>query len=155
MNRCRGRLAACFFVVTLVPLLASQEAEPGRVKQIADLEKQIQELQSKLKQLKDTPAAATPDKSGGMSIDWAKMLAWRSIGPANMGGRITSLAVVESDPSAYYVATASGGLLKTINNGSTFEHRFDHEKVVSLGAIAVAPSDRKIVWAGTGEANPR
>jgi photosystem II stability/assembly factor-like uncharacterized protein len=84
-----------------------------------------------------------------------KLFNWRSIGPANMGGRITSLAVVPGDPSCYYAATASGGLLKTVNNGSTFEHQFDKEATVSLGAVAVAPTNRNIVWAGTGEANPR
>src|SRR6185295_19040467 len=87
--------------------------------------------------------------------DWSKLFAWRSIGPANMGGRITSLAVFEADPTTYYVATASGGLLKTVNNGSTFEHQFDKEKTVSIGAVAVAPMDRYRVWIGTGEANPR
>ncbi|MBI1833068.1 MAG: PDZ domain-containing protein, partial [Planctomycetes bacterium] len=84
-----------------------------------------------------------------------KVFAWRSIGPANMGGRITSLAVFDADPTCYYAATASGGMLKTINNGSTFTHQFDKEATVSLGAVAVAPSNRNIVWAGTGEANPR
>lgn len=87
--------------------------------------------------------------------DITKILAWRSIGPANMGGRVTGLAVFEGDPSTWYVATASGGLLKTVNNGSTFEHQFDREKTVSIGAVAVAPTNRNIVWIGTGEANPR
>jgi photosystem II stability/assembly factor-like uncharacterized protein len=72
-----------------------------------------------------------------------------------MGGRITAVAVVESDPSTWYVATASGGLIKTVNNGTTFEHLFDREATVSIGDVAVAPSDPKTVWVGTGEANPR
>lgn len=98
------------------------------------------------------PICAQP---AGPQVDLAKILAWRSIGPANMGGRVTGLAVFEADPSTWYVATASGGLLKTINNGSTFEHQFDKEKTVSIGAVAVAPTNRNIVWIGTGEANPR
>ena len=57
-----------------------------------------------------------------------------------MGGRIVDLAVYEADPSISYVATASGGLLKTTNNGVTFEHQFDHEATVSIGDVAVAPS---------------
>src|SRR5207249_1300298 len=61
----------------------------------------------------------------------------------------------EADPSQFFVATASGGLLKTINNGVTFEHCFDKEATISIGAVCVAPSDQKIVWVGTGEANPR
>src|SRR5205807_2661500 len=49
----------------------------------------------------------------------------------------------------------SGGLLKTVNNGTTFEHQFDRETTVSIGDVCVAPSDRNVVWVGTGEANPR
>src|SRR5205823_11723670 len=66
-----------------------------------------------------------------------------------------ALAVYEADPTTYWVATASGGLLKTTNNGITFEHQFDKEATVSIGDVAVAPSDPKVVWVGTGEHNPR
>ncbi len=80
---------------------------------------------------------------------------WRSIGPANMGGRITSLAVVEKDSNIWWAASASGGLLKTTNNGITFEHQFDQEATVSIGDVQVSQSNPDIVWVGTGEANPR
>src|SRR5213593_2509773 len=86
---------------------------------------------------------------------WAKAIAWRSIGPASMGGRITAISVVESDPTTYFIATASGGLLRTVNTGIAFEHQFDHEATVSIGDVRVAPSDPKVVWVGTGEGNPR
>jgi len=86
---------------------------------------------------------------------WAQHVEWRSIGPANMSGRIVDLAVVESDPTTWWAATASGGLLKTINDGVTFTHQFEHERVVSIGDVTVAPSDPDIVWVGTGESNPR
>ncbi len=86
---------------------------------------------------------------------WNAELQWRSIGPANMGGRVVAIAVVESDPSTYWIGTASGGLLKTTNAGVTYEHQFDHETTVSVGDVAVAPSNPEIVWVGTGEANPR
>jgi photosystem II stability/assembly factor-like uncharacterized protein len=90
-----------------------------------------------------------------LPADWVRALTWRCLGPANMGGRITALAVFEADPTTYWVATAGGGLLKTTNNGVTFEHQFDREATVSVGDVCVAPSDRSIVWVGTGEANPR
>ncbi|MDA1194937.1 MAG: PDZ domain-containing protein [Planctomycetota bacterium] len=80
---------------------------------------------------------------------------WRALGPANMGGRITALAVVESDPSTWWAATASGGLVKTVDDGITFEHQFDREAVVSIGDVAVSASNPEIVWVGTGECNPR
>jgi photosystem II stability/assembly factor-like uncharacterized protein len=95
-------------------------------------------------------SVATAEEPGRL-----KQLTWRCIGPANMGGRITALAVYEADPTTYWVATASGGLLKTTNNGVTFEHQFDHEATVSIGDVCVAPSDKNIVWVGTGESNPR
>ena len=91
----------------------------------------------------------------GLPVEWAKSLSWRPIGPANMGGRITSIAVNESDPCMWWIATASGGLLKTVNNGISFEHQFDHESTVSIGDVAVSQSDPDIVWVGTGESNPR
>lgn len=103
-----------------------------------------------------TPAAEKQEPwSGELPQNWLKGITWRSIGPANMGGRITDLAIYEADPSIWWVATASGGLLKTINNGISFEHQFDKEATVSIGAVAVAQSDPNIVWVGTGEANPR
>src|SRR5262249_56215136 len=61
----------------------------------------------------------------------------------------------EGDRGRFGVGTASGGLLKTTNNGTTFEHQFDREATVSIGDVCVAPSDRNVVWVGTGEANPR
>lgn len=80
---------------------------------------------------------------------------WRSIGPSVMVGRIVDFAVVENDPSAFWVAPATGGLWKTINAGVTFEPQFQQEGSISIGAVAVAPSDPNIVWVGTGEENPR
>ena len=86
---------------------------------------------------------------------WASALNARSIGPANMSGRITALAVYEADPCIWWAATASGGLLKTTNNGITFEHQFDHEATVSIGDVQVSQTDPDLVWVGTGESNPR
>ncbi|MGI9498137.1 MAG: VPS10 domain-containing protein [Mariniblastus sp.] len=85
----------------------------------------------------------------------ADQFSWRSIGPANMGGRITAIAVSEKDPSTWWAATASGGLLKTTNDGNTFEHQFDKEATVSIGDVQVSASNPDIVWVGTGESNPR
>ena len=98
---------------------------------------------------------ARDPKAAAVPADWVKELHWRCVGPAAMGGRIVAFSVFEADPSTYWVATASGGLLKTTNNGVTFEHQFDHEGTVSVGDVCVAPSDRNVVWVGTGEANPR
>ncbi len=78
---------------------------------------------------------------------------YRAIGPARQGGRIVDIAVPLSQPFTFYVAAASGGLWKTVNNGTTFEPIFDNQNVISIGDIAIAPSDPNIIWIGTGEAN--
>src|SRR5215203_7365772 len=84
-----------------------------------------------------------------------KNFTWRSIGPANMGGRIDDIAVVESNPSTYYVGFATGGLWKTTNNGTTFTPVFDEQPVASIGDVTIAPSDPNVVYVGTGEQNNR
>ena len=84
-----------------------------------------------------------------------KNLRWRSIGPSIMGGRIDDIAVVESNPNIFYVGAATGGVWKTVNNGTTFEAIFDEQGSTSIGDIAIAPSDPSIVWVGTGEPNNR
>jgi len=87
--------------------------------------------------------------------EWMSQFRWRSIGPANMSGRIVSIAVNESDRCEFWVGSASGGLLHTMNNGVTFEHQFDDQTTVSIGNVAVSKSNPQVVWVGTGEANPR
>src|SRR5262249_47221106 len=79
----------------------------------------------------------------------------RGIGPAVMGGRITSVAVVEDKPSVQYVGAASGGVWKTTDDGLSWECVFDGRPLASVGAVAVSPSDPNVVYAGMGEANPR
>ncbi len=80
-------------------------------------------------------------------------LHFRSIGPTQQSGRFVDFAVPSGKPNTFYAASASGGLWKTENNGQTFEPLFEHEKVFSIGDIAVAPSDPAILWLGSGEAN--
>jgi len=79
----------------------------------------------------------------------------RNIGPANMGGRICDIEAVESDPRTFYVGSANGGLWKTRDRGDTWESLFDQQATLSIGDVAIAPSDPNIVYVGTGEANPR
>jgi S1-C subfamily serine protease/photosystem II stability/assembly factor-like uncharacterized protein len=96
-----------------------------------------------------------PAWNGEIAKEWLKGIRWRGIGPANMGGRIVDLAVNESEPSTWWAATASGGLLKTTNNGTSFQIQFDSQSTISIGAVAVSKSNPQIVWVGTGENNPR
>jgi photosystem II stability/assembly factor-like uncharacterized protein len=82
-------------------------------------------------------------------------LEWRSIGPANMGGRVTDVEGVPGDPSVVYVASASGGLWKTTNGGVNWKPIFEREGTISIGDIAVQPGNADVVWVGTGESNTR
>lgn len=80
---------------------------------------------------------------------------WRNVGPAEMGGRVTDVEGIPSPSHTFYVATATGGIWKTINAGTTFTPIFDNERVISIGDIAIAPSDTNQIWVGTGEQNVR
>ncbi len=79
----------------------------------------------------------------------------RAIGPAGMSGRVTSIDVVPHQPDIIYVGTASGGLWKSTSGGTHWEPIFDEQPVQSIGAVAIDPSNPSIIWAGTGEGNPR
>jgi photosystem II stability/assembly factor-like uncharacterized protein len=85
-----------------------------------------------------------------------KTTTWRNIGPFRAGGWATDVAVPERPPRAHlytmYVGTRNGGLWKTTNNGTTWEALFEQQDVASIGAVALAPSNPDIVWAGTGDA---
>jgi len=77
----------------------------------------------------------------------------RNIGSATMSGRIAAIAAVKEDGKlTVYVGSASGGVWKSTNGGTTFKPIFDKESVQSIGALAVDPQAPKTLWAGTGEA---
>jgi len=82
-------------------------------------------------------------------------LQWRELGPAVMGGRVDDIAVVEKNPDTMYIATASGGIWRTMDGGITWKPIFEHVGPMSIGAIAVSQTDPSVVWAGTGEPNNR
>ncbi len=82
-------------------------------------------------------------------------LEFRNIGPASMGGRITDVEGIPGNPALVYVATASGGLFKTTNGGTTWTPIFDRQATISIGNIAVDPHNPDVVWVGSGEANAR
>jgi photosystem II stability/assembly factor-like uncharacterized protein len=82
-------------------------------------------------------------------------LEWRSIGPANMGGRVADVESVPGNANIVYVATASGGLWKTVNAGVTWKPIFERQGTISIGDIALAPGNPDLVWVGTGESNVR
>lgn len=80
-------------------------------------------------------------------------LKFRELGPAITSGRIADFAVNPDNPKEYYVATASGGVWKTTNAGTTYTPIFDNEGSYSIGCITMDPNNSKVIWVGTGENN--
>ena len=79
----------------------------------------------------------------------------RHVGPAVTGGRIHDVEALPGDPSTVYVATASGGLWKSVNRGITWTNLWEHMPVSTFGDLAIAPTDPNILYAGTGEQQNR
>ncbi|MBI4470481.1 MAG: hypothetical protein HY650_14285 [Acidobacteria bacterium] len=105
-----------------------------------------------------TEPAPTPETTvASPRVDSTKLKALkaRAIGPAVMGGRVSDVAFDPHHPYTFYVGLGTGGIMKTTDQGGTFQAVFANEPVASIGAIAVSPSDPKIVWVGTGEAADR
>ena len=82
-------------------------------------------------------------------------LAWRSIGPAGAGGRVAAVAGTPQNDQLYYLGTAGGGVWKSDNGAATWTPVFEGQHVSAVGAVAIDPTNQNVVWAGTGEANPR
>lgn len=84
-----------------------------------------------------------------------KAMKIRNIGPAGMSGRITAIDVDLSNKDRIFIGSASGGVWLSENGGIEWEPIFDDQDVLSIGAIDIDQSNPSIIWAGTGEGNPR
>lgn len=87
----------------------------------------------------------------GMDSEALKAIAFRSIGPGIVTGRIADTEIDPKDPNTWYVATAFGGLWKTVNRGLSFEPIFDEGPSFSLCCVVIDPKNSNVVWLGTGE----
>jgi photosystem II stability/assembly factor-like uncharacterized protein len=81
-------------------------------------------------------------------------LKWRLIGPFR-GGRVVAVAGVPGDATTFYFGGVNGGIWKTTDAGTVWTPIFDGQPIGSIGALAVAPSDSKVIYAGTGESDIR
>src|SRR5215831_360503 len=87
-----------------------------------------------------------------LDSDMISGLPIRSIGPAAMGGRVADIAAVrEGSRLTIYVGSASGGVWKSVDGGTTFKPVFDKQSSLFIGSIAIDPQNSKTVWVGTGE----
>ncbi len=97
--------------------------------------------------------APAEEKKPGMNAETFTGLKFRSIGPAVASGRVMSVAVNPKNKFEYFVGVASGGVWKTVNDGTTWTAVFDGEGSYSIGWVALDPNDASVVWAGSGESN--
>ncbi len=104
-------------------------------------------------QKKTDIAIVKADKEEKITSSTFSALNWRAIGPAVTSGRIADFAVDPRNHSVYYVATASSGVWKTTNKGTTYEPIFDGEGSYSIGCVTLDPSNPNTVWVGSGENN--
>ncbi len=99
-----------------------------------------------------TPPAPPAESAVRFDSGVVSGLGARNIGSAAMSGRVAAVAAYnEGGKTTIFVGSASGGVWKSIDGGTTFKPTFDKATVQSIGALAVDPSNHKIVWAGTGE----
>jgi photosystem II stability/assembly factor-like uncharacterized protein len=93
------------------------------------------------------------EKKPGINADTFSGLKFRLIGPAVASGRVMSIAVNPKNKFEYYVGVASGGVWKTVNDGTTWTPLFDDQGSYSIGWVELDPNDSSVVWVGSGESN--
>ncbi len=85
----------------------------------------------------------------------ASALSWRSVGPFT-GGRVTTVAGIAAQPNVFYMGTAGGGVWESDDYGQNWKCISDKDfKNGNIGAMAIAPSNPKILYVGTGDSAPR
>ncbi len=150
-------------LLTLLPLPAFAQEEKAAEKEAAQKARQeaAAKQQSSPEPAKTDEAKKSEDEKSEeekkpadpMSSPTFNGLRFRSIGPAFTSGRVIGFAVDPNNPARYFVAAASGGVWKTINNGTTWTPVLDKEGSYSIGAIVLDPKNPLTVWVGTGENN--
>jgi photosystem II stability/assembly factor-like uncharacterized protein len=161
----QARLVVHFVLVSLLIILpAAAFAQEERALERSTIEKARQEAAAK-QQASPAPVKSDEKKSEEEKGDEEKKpadpmssptfngLKLRAIGPAFTSGRVIGFAVDPNNAARYFVAAASGGVWKTINNGATWTPVFDKEGSYSIGAIVLDPKNPLTVWVGTGENN--
>jgi photosystem II stability/assembly factor-like uncharacterized protein len=151
-----------FATFLLLPLLVApasldaQDTEQNdaarKTKPAAQSAKKDQKKEEKKKE-ESQEDRSKEEKKGGMTADTFSGLKFRLIGPAVASGRVMSIAVNPKNKFEYYVGVASGGVWKTVNEGTTWTPVFDGEGSYSIGWVALDPNDSSVVWVGTGESN--
>jgi photosystem II stability/assembly factor-like uncharacterized protein len=158
---CFGLLLIALFTIQPLPASAQEEraaekAEAQKARREAAAKQQASPEPAKAddaKKAEDEKADEEKKPADPMSTATFNGLKFRSIGPAFTSGRVVGFAVDPNNAARYFVIAASGGVWKTINNGTTWTPVFDKEGSYSIGAIALDPKNPLTVWVGTGENN--
>ncbi len=161
-----GVLTLILFTVVSLPTFAQEERAAERAAaQKAKADAAAKQQASPEAAKEETKKPEDPNKPDGEKAEDEKKpadpfssptfngLKFRSIGPAFTSGRVIGFAVDPNNSARYFVASASGGVWKTVNNGNTWTPVFDKEGSYSIGAIALDPKNALTVWVGTGENN--
>ena len=110
-------------------------------------------ISSALAQQQQQSANAPTPPAVKVDAETISGLGSRNIGSAAMSGRVAAIdAVQEGERLTVYIGSASGGVWKSVNGGTTFKPVFDKQPVQSIGAITIDPKNPKVIWVGTGEA---
>jgi photosystem II stability/assembly factor-like uncharacterized protein len=151
----KSRLNILLIALSLFQLsLAAQTAAPASTDKDADKKNPPVAKTSKKDQKKEEKnEEPKEEKKGGMTADTFSGLKFRLIGPAVASGRVMSIAVNPKNKNEYYVGVASGGVWKTVNDGTTWTPVFDGEASYSIGWVTLDPNDSSVVWVGSGESN--
>jgi len=156
------RLFAIFVLVTALASfnLPAQTSPPksdkdSDKKAAAGTKKDVKKdtKEEKKDESKKDEAKKDEPKKPGMNADTFSGLKFRSIGPGVESGRVMSIALNPKKKHEFYVGVASGGVWKTVNDGTTWSPLFDREGSYSIGWVELDPNDASVVWVGAGESN--
>ena len=128
----------------------TQDKDADKKQAVLGNKKEQKKDEKKEESKKDQPKE---EKKPGMNAETFSGLKFRSIGPAVASGRVMSIAVNPKKTNEYYVGVASGGVWKTVNDGTTWTPVFDSEGSYSIGWVELDPNDSSVVWVGSGESN--
>jgi photosystem II stability/assembly factor-like uncharacterized protein len=147
-------IAVFFAVASLIAAPQDQDANKSPAVAASAKASKDQKKDPKKDEKKEEPKDKDKEeKKGGMTADTFSALKFRLIGPAVASGRVIAIAVNPKNKFEYYVGVASGGVWKTVNDGTTWTPVFDKQASYSIGWVTLDPNDPAVVWVGTGESN--
>ncbi|HTT20491.1 MAG TPA: hypothetical protein VMG82_16190 [Candidatus Sulfotelmatobacter sp.] len=154
------RIIASFFIaLSLASFNLLAQSAPDQKKLDKDADKKegmrspAKDQKKSVKEENEEEPKKDEEKKAGMNAETFAGLKFRSIGPGVESGRVMSIAVNPNRKHEFYVGVASGGVWKTVNDGTTWTPLFDGEGSYSIGYVTLDPKDPSVVWVGTGESN--